>query len=60
MNAPTGVDEGIYRLRIGAKRVLIPMSGGEGNVTINGDLNSLDSYGFEATGSAFWKKVLAR
>lgn len=46
-----GVDAGIYRLRIGAKRVNLVFDGTEKDVRVNGDLSNLQSYNFDVQGS---------
>jgi thiol-disulfide isomerase/thioredoxin len=48
---PEGIDPGIYNLRIGAKRINLALDGNEGNVVINGDLNTLQNYEVEVSGS---------
>jgi len=48
---PEGLEKGIYRIRIGAKKAYLVLSGDEGQVTINGDLAGLDRYTFEIEGS---------
>lgn len=47
---PGGYQEGIYRLRIGAKRALFPLSGGEKNISINGNLENINTYNFQLSG----------
>lgn len=44
------LEAGIYRLRIGARRALIPMMGDEKLITISGDLNDLANYKFQING----------
>ncbi|WP_170110301.1 peroxiredoxin family protein [Flavilitoribacter nigricans] len=48
---PEGIEPGIYNLRIGAKRLNLAMDGTEQTVVINGELNTLDTYQVEVTGS---------
>jgi peroxiredoxin len=49
---PEGLQPGIYSLRIGARRFNIITNGTEKNITINGDLNNLETFqGITATGS---------
>jgi peroxiredoxin len=51
MSFPEGVDEGVYRLRIGAKKMNLIFDGSEGLVTINGNLENLQKYEVSLTGS---------
>ncbi|MEZ4993039.1 MAG: TlpA disulfide reductase family protein [Saprospiraceae bacterium] len=48
---PEGIDPGIYNLRVGAKRINLALNGTEGTITINGDLNTLQNYEVEVSGS---------
>lgn len=48
---PEGINPGIYNLRIGAKRMNLALDGTEGTITINGDLNSMDNYQVQVSGS---------
>lgn len=48
---PEGLEAGIYNLRIGAKKVNLVMDGTENEVTLNGDLSTLQTYDFEVSGS---------
>jgi len=45
------LEAGVYRLRIGAKRVYLIFDGKEKKVTVTGDLNNLDAYTFNIEGS---------
>lgn len=45
------VEAGVYRLRVGAKKVFLIFDGTERQVTFNGDLNSLETYAFTIEGS---------
>lgn len=49
---PDGLKEAIYRLKIGRKEVDIVLDGSENVVEITGDLETLDQYSGEVTGSA--------
>lgn len=51
LNVPDGLDNGIYRLRLGAKKAYVVFGGDEKNVEINGDINTWTSYGMEVNGS---------
>ena len=51
INVPQGLEAGVYNLRIGQKRVNFVLDGTESNIQINGDLNDLDTYKFELSGS---------
>ena len=46
------LEPGIFRLRMGAKKVFLIFDGTEKAVTITGDLNGLDFYTFKVEGSA--------
>ncbi|MBX2878074.1 MAG: TlpA family protein disulfide reductase [Saprospiraceae bacterium] len=51
LNFETPLAPGIYNFRIGAKRVNLFFDGTERNITINGDLNTIQQYNFEVKGS---------
>jgi len=46
-----GIKEGIYRIRIGSRAAMILLEGNESKVTFKGDLNSIDRFQYEVTGS---------
>ena len=46
-----GLEAGLYRIRIGAKRAFLPIEGGETSLNINGSLESFDKYDFSVKGS---------
>jgi len=48
---PEGLEEGIYNLRIGTKRVNLVLDGTEKQITFNGDLSELQRYNFELKGA---------
>jgi thiol-disulfide isomerase/thioredoxin len=48
---PAEWQQGVYRLKFGAKKLNIIMDGTEKMVEINGDLNNLDKYDFSVKGS---------
>ncbi len=48
---PEPVAPGIYRVRIGAKKMNLLFDGTEKQVSISGDLNNLEKYDFEIKGS---------
>ena len=48
---PESLNEGVYRLRIGAKKVYMVFGENEGTVNITGNLKGMDKYQFEITGS---------
>lgn len=52
-----GLTNGIYRIRIGAKKAFLMFDGSEKTVTINGDLETFESYAFEVDGSATSKEL---
>lgn len=51
INLENGIDEGIFRLRIGAKAAMILLDGTESKVDIKGDLNTFDRFQFDISGS---------
>jgi len=48
---PEGLEAGIYNLRFGARRINLVLDGTEKKVEIKGDLNTLEAYNFEISGS---------
>ncbi|MEM9836030.1 MAG: TlpA disulfide reductase family protein [Bacteroidota bacterium] len=48
---PEGLDPGIYQIRIGAQRAAIALDGNDGEVIINGDVNTFGRYQFTLEGS---------
>ncbi len=50
-NFPEGLNEGVYLLRIGARRAALVLNGTENTVELNGDLPLLDRYQFTVNGS---------
>jgi len=48
---PEGLPAGIYNLRIGAKRINLVFDGEESHVSITGDLNTIDRYQVQVSGS---------
>lgn len=51
MKIDKGLDQGIYRLRIGTKKAYMTFDGSESKVTIKGDLSTMDQNGLTFTGS---------
>lgn len=51
LNTNTPIDGGLYRLRIGAKKIFIALGKGDNNIRINGDLNSASPYDYSIEGS---------
>ncbi|MCB0638456.1 MAG: TlpA family protein disulfide reductase [Lewinella sp.] len=51
-NFPEGLPQGLYSLRIGAKRFTFALDGTESQVTINGDLNTIDRFEASISGSS--------
>ena len=51
INVPEGLESGIYNLRIGAKRINFVLDGSEKHLKFSGDLNTLDTYNFQVSGS---------
>lgn len=48
---PEGIDAGIYRIRVGAKKMNLVFNGSEKKVSIKGDLNTLSRYDATVEGS---------
>lgn len=48
---PEGLPAGIYNLRIGAKKVNFVLDGTESHMVLDGNLENLQTYNFEITGS---------
>lgn len=46
-----GLQMGIYRMRIGAKKAFLAFDGTEKNVEVTGNLGAFDKFGFEVKGS---------
>jgi len=51
LNIENGLDEGLYRLRIGAKKAIFPLNGSEKTVNLDGELSNLNKFGFTVSGS---------
>lgn len=51
-NYPEGLQAGVYRLRIGAQKLVLILSGKEGLVELNGELNKISQYDLGITGSS--------
>ena len=51
MEFPEGLPASIYQLRIGAKKVHLVTDGSEKEITIDGDLATIQNYSFQLTGS---------
>lgn len=49
---PEGLHEGVYNLRIGAKRISLVLDGSEKKVTVDGDLNTFQNFDVTVGGSA--------
>jgi peroxiredoxin len=55
---PEGLPAGIYNLRVGAKRINLVLDGNEKQLTVNGDLNTLNNYQVNLSGSASSQTVV--
>lgn len=55
---PEGIKAGLYRVRIGTKQVNLILNGKERNISIKGDLNTLEQLAYEVTGSKDTKTYL--
>ena len=51
-----GIENGVYRIRIGVKKAFFVFDGSEKVVTINGDLANFNTYNFELDGSTTSKE----
>lgn len=51
INFPEGLEAGVYTLRIGAKKFPLVLGEDDKQVEINGDLNTLDQFALQITGS---------
>jgi thiol-disulfide isomerase/thioredoxin len=51
MQFEDGLEAGIYRLRLGSKKVFLVFDGSEKGVTFSGDMNELEKYTFSIDGS---------
>ncbi|MBP7273502.1 MAG: TlpA family protein disulfide reductase [Saprospiraceae bacterium] len=59
INIPEGIQEGIYRLRIGQKAITLISDGKEKKVAIKADLNTLDGMNYEVKGSKDSEALIA-
>ncbi len=50
-NFPEGLDPGFYRVRLGAKSIMLILKGDEQNVNINADLATIDKFSYTVDGS---------
>jgi len=51
INFPEGLDAGLYRVRIGAKGIDLLLKGDEKKVSLSGDMNELQNFGYKVEGS---------
>ena len=51
LDIPNGLNHGVYRMRLGAKKAYVVFGGDEKKVNIDGDLNTWTTYGYEVDGS---------
>ncbi len=61
LNVPAGVEAGVYRIRIGARKMPLILDGSESDVAVKGTLNDMELYKYEVTGSgsaASFQKML--
>jgi peroxiredoxin len=58
LDVPEGIKAGLYRVRIGAKQVMLILNGKERNIGIKGDLNTLEQLNYEVTGAKDSKTYL--
>lgn len=56
---PQGLEAGVYRLRIGAQKLLLILGKDEGLIEMEGDLNALSQYGVSIKGSPSSKSYAA-
>lgn len=55
---PTTLEAGVYRLRFGAKALEFLTAGNDKKITIKGDLNDLQNYGYTVEGSPLTQEYL--
>ena len=53
MSFPEGLETGIYRLRIGARRIMLPVKGDEKKIEINGNLEDLSKFNVDIKGAKY-------
>lgn len=58
LSFPEGLPSGIYNLRIGAKKVNFVLDGSESKIVLNGNLENLQTYNFEISGSGDSKTLV--
>ncbi len=51
-NFPEGLDAGFYRVRLGAKSIMLIIKGDEQNIKINADLATIDKFNYSVEGSS--------
>ena len=59
MTFPEGLPAGIYNLRIGAKRINFVLNGDESELTVNGNLETLQNYDITVNGSGDSQTLVA-
>ncbi len=55
-NFPESLEPGMYRIRIGAKRIELVLTGNETNINITGDVNTIDNFDYTIEGSELSSK----
>ena len=51
IEVPEGFKSGLYRMRLGANKVIFPVDGDESTISISGDVKSIKDYSFKMNGS---------
>lgn len=58
IDLPQGFENAVYRMRIGQKSVSFPLSGNESDIVINGNLQKMDRFEIEISGSESAKEFI--
>ena len=53
-----GIEAGIYRIRIGAQKAFLVLEESDKNVTLSGDLQNFNKFGYQVEGSAASKEYI--
>ena len=54
-----GIEAGVYRVRIGAQKAFLVLDASEKNVTLSGDLQTFNKFGYQVEGSEGSKEYIA-
>ena len=53
MSFPEGLETGVYRIRIGARKVMLPIKGDEKKIEISGQLDEISKYNVNINGAKY-------